>query len=65
MRLFRRNREDQESVKALEEASKNLERAKERDPEVKEVAESLRCIREQNHFAERLEAIMKGLNYDA
>jgi len=55
--MFFRKREGKglaESEKALREADKTLKDIRSRDEEVHEVAESLRVMREKNHFAERL-----------
>jgi hypothetical protein len=53
-----RSKTSRESEKALKEATKSLEEAEERGQEVTAVAEALRAIRERNHFAEQLEAII-------
>lgn len=62
MRLFRKRESPQESesIKALAEARENLQRTKERNDEVMEVACAMRMLRERNHFAERLKGIMEG-----
>lgn len=57
---FRRPKIGPESHIALEEATANLEQAKARTQEVLEVAQSLRLLRERNHFAEQLNIIMGG-----
>jgi hypothetical protein len=49
-----------DSAKALEDADQNLKRVKSREKEVHEVAESLRIIRQRNHFAEQLQEILGG-----
>jgi len=59
MRFLRRNKsEKNDAAKAVEEAQKNLEETKETGKEVSEVANALRRIRERNHFAEQLEAVI-------
>jgi hypothetical protein len=60
MWFLRRNRSrtDDEATLALTDAEKNLRRIKRRDKEVTEVSESLREVREQNHFAEAMEEII-------
>jgi hypothetical protein len=57
MRLWGR-RTNGESSKALEEALSNVDKAEARNPEVYEVAGSLRRLRERNHFAEQIYIIM-------
>jgi hypothetical protein len=59
--LFRRRSKGlEESEKALREADQNLEEVKSRDEEVHEVAESLKVLRERNHFAEQLQLIFEN-----
>jgi hypothetical protein len=53
-----RSNADEEATLALTDAEKNLRRIKRRDREVKEVSESLREVRQQNHFAEAMEEII-------
>lgn len=57
---FRKRKPDRESVTALREATENLRQTKARSPEIREVANSLRIMRERNHFAETLQVIMEG-----
>lgn len=45
---------------AIADATKNLRRTKEKNPEVYEVAKALRILRDKNHFTEHLEVIMGG-----
>lgn len=53
--MCRRKREPEvESQRALDGARKSLKRVKARDSEVHAVSESLRVLREKNHFAEQL-----------
>lgn len=49
-----------DSKKALEDARKALREVKARDEEVREIATALRRDRIQNHFSEKLFAIMTG-----
>lgn len=49
-----------DSKKALEEAKQSLRAVRSRAPEVREVATALKEIRERNHFADKLIAIMGG-----
>lgn len=62
MQFRRRNKEpdNDQSVKALEDAQTNLKRINERTPEVSEVAKTLKWMRERNHFAETLQIIIEG-----
>jgi len=57
---FRRRSSDRsvEAEEALVEAQKNLDEVKRRGPEVTEVAQALRKMRERNHFAEQLEELI-------
>lgn len=54
----RRNRSGVESEAALEDAQRNLREVQQRGREVTSVANALKEIRNKNHFAEALEAIM-------
>lgn len=54
----RRNSAGVESEAALEDAKRNLREVQQRGREVSSVANALKDIREKNHFAEALEAIM-------
>ena len=69
MRFLRRNKPvKDDSQKALEDAQRSLERVKDKGAEVKEVAKALKDIRERNHFAEQLEAVIirpRGQKHDA
>jgi hypothetical protein len=56
--LRRRNRPLEEASEALRDARRGLHEVKQRSKEVSDVAEALRQIRERNHFAEQLEAII-------
>lgn len=49
-----------DAVAAHERARADLRRVVDREPAVLAVAASLRQLREQNHFAERLTAAMRG-----
>jgi hypothetical protein len=59
---FRRRdkRSNEESRKAILESTQKLREVRERDPEVHAVAQTLKSIRERNHFAEQLRIIMEG-----
>lgn len=54
----RKTKTDQEATAALNDAEKNLRRIKRRSDEVTEVSESLKEIRQNNHFAEAMEEII-------
>lgn len=60
--MFRLNRpkSNPEAANAVRDATKNLEKVKARHPEVREVSQTLKSLRERNHFAEQLEALMGG-----
>lgn len=47
-----------EADEALKDAQANLKRVKRRGGEVSRIAESLKEIRERNHFAEQMEEII-------
>lgn len=55
---FRSQNDKKDSEKALADAKRNLKRVQKRNEEVSEVADALKKIRERNHFAEELEAIV-------
>lgn len=57
MRLFPRKKFE-EADRALADARRNVSKVKARDGEVQEVASALRNLREKNHFAEQLQALM-------
>lgn len=59
MRLRRRSEND-DSHKALKEAQSHIEEVKSRDREVQRVSNSLRKIRERNHFADQIYTIMNA-----
>lgn len=54
----------EESIEALKEAQQHLVAIQKRGREVTDVSNAIRKIRERNHFAEQLEAIIfqKGTN---
>jgi hypothetical protein len=54
----RQSKQGVESEAALEDAQRNLREVQRRGREVSSVANALKEIRETNHFAEALEAIM-------
>jgi len=56
----RKNKGLADSENAVREAQANLEAVKSREEEVHEIAESLRVMRERNHFAEKLGDIFFG-----
>lgn len=58
MRFRRSKKTDVESEKALEEARENLREVQKRGGEVSKVANALKDLRERNHFAEQMEAII-------
>lgn len=56
----RARKSHEEATEALSDARENLRKTKARNPEVREVARSLRILREKNRFVEQLEVIMIG-----
>lgn len=56
---FRRSDSAEEAKYALADAKRNLRKVQARGSEVTRVANALREIRERNHFAEQLEAIIR------
>lgn len=58
---FRRRRSDttEKAEEALASARKNLREIKDRATEVTTIVESLKDLRERNHFAENLEEIIR------
>lgn len=58
--FLRKSRIDPAAKQALVEAEKGHRKVKARDQEVHQVAESLKKIRQRNHFAERIQEIMEG-----
>lgn len=58
MRLWGRSKTNGESIKAIQDAESHVEQAKAREHEVHQIAESFRRIRERNHFAEQVIAIL-------
>lgn len=60
MWLFRRRDSSDEAKNALEDAKHNLRKVQARSSEVSRVANALKEIRERNHFAEHLEAIIRS-----
>lgn len=59
MRRAKRSTEGESGI-ALQQAQLHLEEIKARDPEVSEVSKAMRILRERNHFAERLQALIIG-----
>jgi hypothetical protein len=58
---FLRNRQSkliEEATDALKDAENGLKEVQKRNPEVLNVSRSLRELRERNHFAENLQAII-------
>jgi hypothetical protein len=58
---FLRNRQSrltEEAEDALKDAENGLREVQKRNPEVQRVSRSLRELRERNHFAENLQAII-------
>lgn len=62
MRFRRQSRSSVESEEALEDAKKNLCEVQKRGTEVSNVANALKDIRERNHFAEQMEALITRRN---
>lgn len=60
MRIRRRKARIAMANEAIADATKNLRKTKEKNPEVYEVARALRILRDKNHFTEHLEVIMGG-----
>lgn len=56
---FRRSDSAEEAKNALADAKTNLRKVQARSSEVTRVANALKEIRERNHFAEQLEAIIR------
>lgn len=54
----RQSRLTEEATDALEDAKRNLREVQKRTPEVASISRSLRELRERNHFAENLQAII-------
>lgn len=63
--MWRRKNKEKEEVRkatrARDEATESLHEIQAREPEVSEVSESLRTLRERNHFAEQIQAILEGI----
>ncbi len=57
---FRKSKPEEGSEKAVLDAVKRLREVQDRGPEVSEIADALRNIREKNHFADKLRLIMIG-----
>lgn len=58
-RPFRRKKNvETESIDALHAATENLLKVHERGPEVAQLVQEAKILRERNHFAEQLEQIM-------
>lgn len=57
---FQKTKSNGESKKALEDSAHQLGKIRKRDAEVYKVTNSLKRMRERNHFAEQLEIIMAG-----
>lgn len=57
MRL-RRRKTNGESEQAIKDATRHVREAEARGPEVHELVSELRIIREKNHFADQLYALM-------
>lgn len=54
---FRREDNGEEAKKALADARKNLRRVQRRGAQVTQASTSLKDLREENHFGEKLEEI--------
>lgn len=48
----------EEATEALKDAQENLREVQKRSEEVSQVARALKTLRERNHFAEQLEAVL-------
>jgi len=57
---WRKEQHTDEAEKAREKAQADLDETRARWPEVRRVAASLREVREANHFAERIESLIRG-----
>lgn len=57
-----RQKRPSEASRAKNEAQANYDSVKRQWPEVNRVAASLREVRERNHFAERIESLIRGVN---
>lgn len=58
--FFKKRGVNKEAVKALKDSEKSLEEVKKNDSEIRAVSKELKAIRERNHFAEQLTAIIGG-----
>lgn len=58
--MWRRERRNDDARQAREKAEADLEKTRARWPEVNRVVASLREVREANHFAERIESLIRG-----
>lgn len=59
--LKRRTPEEKlKAKKAIAEAGASIKKIEARNEEVAKVSHKMRLIREENHFAERLERLLKG-----
>lgn len=60
---FRKNRVtvNPEALKAVEDAQKNLQKVKAREPEVRKVAEASKKLRMENHLAINLRRLIEGV----
>lgn len=56
----KRNKTMEDSQKAVLDSLESLKQVQAREPEVRAVSKTLKDIRERNHFAEQLQAIMGG-----
>lgn len=61
MRLpWRKPKGNVKSQQAVLDATQSLRKVRDREPEVHAVAKALKEIRERNHFAEQLNALLGG-----
>jgi hypothetical protein len=54
----RRSESSDEATAAVKDAQKHLNRVRKRDQEVSDLSDSLREVRQRNHFAEQMEEII-------
>ena len=60
MGIFRRTRPESEATQARKAAERALEHTRAETPKIRALAESLRELRENNHFAMAMKATFRG-----
>lgn len=60
LRFWKRDKGEYEGAHARIQTQAALEQVRAQRPAVKVVSESLRKLHEENHFAERVEALIRG-----